>query len=150
MNSATSLTPLKDLYELLGDSRKGYVEVADKVDSIQIAGRLLRLSNERQGMQQAVARIIISLRPAYTKLNGGTLKGNLHRTWMELRKAMSGTTEAALLDECIRGENYLLDRYTAVIVDEQTPQEALQELREQQASVDVALSGLEQLRASFK
>lgn len=150
MDNNISITPLKDLYELLGDSRKGYIEVADKAENNQLSGFLLKISQERGDMQRELGQAIHRLSPENEKLDDGTLKGDLHRTWMDIRKALTSSEEAALLDECTRGENYLVDRYKTVMDDKDTPQEVMPVLRKQRSSVDLTLSSIEQLHATFK
>ena len=150
MDNNISITPLKDLYELLGDSRKGYMEVADKAENTQLSGFLLKVSQERGDMQRELGQAIHMLSPDNEKLDDGTLKGDLHRTWMDIRRALTSSEEAALLDECTRGENYLVDRYKTVMDDKETPQEVMPVLRKQRSSVDMTLSSIEQLHATFK
>lgn len=150
MDNNTSITPLKDLYELLGDSRKGYTEVADKAENAKLSGFLRKIGQERGDMQRDLGQAIHRLSPKNEKLDDGTLKGDLHRTWMDIRKALTSTEEAALLDECTRGENYLVDRFKTVMDDKDTPQEMMPVLREQRTRVDTTLSSIEQLHATFK
>jgi uncharacterized protein (TIGR02284 family) len=48
----------------------------------------------------------------------GTVKGDLHRAWIDIRDSLSGSANANVLDECERGEKYLLERYEDIFNDE--------------------------------
>ncbi len=146
MDNDISLSPLKDLHELLGDATKGYADAASKMKTPKIAAFLDQLSAERAGMQRELAVNIHRMCPSFENLDNGTLKGDLHRAWMNIREALASSEEGAILDECARGEGYLLDRFTSVLEDKDMPAQVQRLLREQKTRVDVTLSTIEQLR----
>ena len=150
MNNDTSISSLKDLHELLGDGKKGYAEAAARVKTPNIAEFLGHLSQDRANMQRELALNIHRLRPPFEKLDNGTIKGNLHRAWMDIREAMARSEDGALLSECARGEGYLLKRYSSILEDTDTPAEVLHLLREQMTRIDVTLSTIEQLRSTVQ
>jgi uncharacterized protein (TIGR02284 family) len=43
--------------------------------------------------------------------SGGSATGALHRGWLELKSALPGGNDRAMLDECARGEDVALQRY---------------------------------------
>lgn len=110
MNDQEIITALQGLHDLLVDSRKGYAEVAKRAHDPRVSTLLMALSNERTGMESEVDRLLV-LRDAPAKHGKGTLKGNLHRMWMEVRDALSKPDSLIMLAECERGERYLLSRY---------------------------------------
>ena len=144
MDTHTKVAPLTDLYELVCDSEKGYAEAAKKMKTPQLKTFLAKLSGERSEMKQQLAIKIHLLNPE-EDLDEGTLKGNLHRTWITIREALATSTDHAVLDECARGEDYLAKRYSTVIADKETPAEALSLLREQGTKVSVTRSTISEL-----
>nr|WP_297354848.1 PA2169 family four-helix-bundle protein [uncultured Caldimonas sp.] len=46
-----------------------------------------------------------------TPESGGSASGALHRGWLELKSALPGGNDRAMLDECARGEDTALQRY---------------------------------------
>ena len=150
MNNDTSISSLKDLHELLGDGKKGYAEAAERVKPPNIAEFLSHLSQDRAEMQRDLAMNIQRLQPAFEKLDSGTIKGNLHRAWMDIREAIARSEDGALLAECMRGEGYLLKRYSSILEDTDTPSEVLRLLREQMTRIDLTLSSIEQLRSTVQ
>lgn len=57
-------------------------------------------------MQAELGSAIRSVDPENAELKDGTLKGDLHRTWMDIRDPFTATDEAAMLAECKRGESF--------------------------------------------
>ena len=46
-----------------------------------------------------------------TPESGGSATGALHRGWLEVKSALPGGNDRAMLDECARGEDAALQRY---------------------------------------
>ena len=148
MEEVVSLSPLKDLHELLGDSRKGYLEAAKNMKTPGLIGFLEGLSEQRRTMQNDLAEIIQRQRPEHIDLEHGSCKGELHRVWMGIREALSTSEDAAMLKECERGERFLLDRYSDLVAEPALPSDVLHLLQMQMTQVDVTLSTIEQLRVT--
>lgn len=144
---SNDLSTPADLYELLGDSHKGYMEAAKRMKTPKLAQFLAELSTERQHMQHELGAELHQLMPD-VKLDESTMKGDVHRTWMDIRKALSRVDDAAMLRECERGENYLMDRFTSALEDKDVPVELFDLLRKQKSQVSLALSNVKQLHAT--
>ena len=109
-----SIKYLRDLSELLIDSRKGYDLAAQKVEDPQLKALLRRFGSGRIPMTIDIDHAIATLGAMDKVPEAGTVKGQLHRTWMEIRDAISTTDNANVLDECKRGERFILGRYEGV------------------------------------
>ena len=70
-----SLNPLIDLYELLGDSREGYREAANRVKTPRLKKFLMEMRSDRDAMQRKLAEGIHRLWPTFSNKEDGTLKG---------------------------------------------------------------------------
>ena len=116
MNWSDQIRRMNGLHELLADGRKGYEEAAENVEDPKVAEMLGRLGKQRELMQDEVAAEIQRFKPD-DRLSDGTVKGALHRTWIEIRQALGSADGTTLLDECERGENHLVERYDAVLND---------------------------------
>ena len=147
MANDLDLSPLKELHELLGDGRKGYQEAASKMTTPSAAELLEALSEEHRCMQNDLAEAIHHHGPRRVDLDHSTLKGSLHRRWMNLRQATTGKDES-LLAECERGEWFLLDRYTNLLQVTKPPAPMVRLLREQMARIDEMLFTIQQLRSN--
>ena len=114
MELKNDLTLLNNLRDLLVDSREGYIKAAERVDDHQVKAMLVRLSTGRLALLEELDALRLAADPEAGKRNGGTLKGDLHRAWMDLRDALSKSENANVLHECERGEEYLIGRYDAI------------------------------------
>ena len=47
---------------------------------------------------------------------GGTVAGAAHRGWLNLKAAVSGRTDLAILEECERGEDVAKARYRVALL----------------------------------
>ena len=147
MADDVDISPLKELHELLGDGRRGYQEAASKMSTPSSAELLEAISEEHRCMQNDLAEALQHHGPRSIKLDHSTLKGNLHRMWMNLRKATAGTDQS-LLAECERGERFLLDRYSDLLQGTKPPATIVRLLREQMARIDEMLFTIQQLRSN--
>lgn len=145
MEQNISTAPLTDLYQLVADSVKGYWEASTKVKTPQLASFLSDLSSARMEMKLKLAEAIHRWQPD-EKLDEGTVKGDLHRAWIQVREALSASTDGSVLDECDRGEDYLEKRYNSVLEDNDTPRELHLLLREQASKIAVTRSTIKELR----
>lgn len=150
MDQEKHIGALKDLYQLLGDSVKGYREAASQVKSPELKVFMSNLSAERATLKQDLGQAVHRLSPDHDKLDEGTLKGDLHRAWMDIREALSSSSDRAVLDECHRGEDFLVDRYRTVLDDEDIPGELRVLLRKQVAQVGVARAMVEDLQKKLE
>lgn len=149
MNTAPDLSALTELHGLLEDSRKGYRFAASKVQLPQLAPFLTGQSMARTQLREDLASLIQILRPEPAALEERSLKSVLHGAWADVRERFSCWDDAEVLDECERGDRYLLDRYTAVLEDRSTPEEALLTIRGQRSRVKMQLASLEQTNDSL-
>jgi uncharacterized protein (TIGR02284 family) len=117
MELKNDLTLLNNTRDLLEDSREGYMKAAERVDDHQLKSMLVSLGTARLYLIQELddlrvkADPRVSADPEERTREGGTLKGNLHRAWMDVRDALSKSDNANVLHECERGEEYLMEHY---------------------------------------
>lgn len=139
MQEPTYTKGLNDLQDLLVDSRKGYAE------DPKIKHMLDRFSSRRQPFINDLVDQRRRLDKDY-KPSNGTVKGDLHRTWMDVRDSLSSTENANVLRECERGEEYLLGRYDEVMRDEHLPDDLRGLLQQQRATIQADLDQVKQDR----
>ncbi len=140
---------MNDIYQLMADGRKGYKEAADRAKDERLSGLLTRLSQQRESMENELGAEIRRFKPD-DHTQEGTLKGVLHRTWMDIRTALGTADDSTVLDECERGERYLLDRLNAVIGQEPIAPTSRNLLMGQRGMVEQNLAQVEQLLSEFR
>lgn len=84
------------------DAQKGYAKASENAESTYLQDFFLRKSNERKSFNDELRT---ALRTAYGTIeNEGSLKGTLHRTWMDIKNMFSADSDEAMLEECLRGD----------------------------------------------
>jgi len=103
---------LKELYETLVDSRDGYDQAMENVESAHL----------KQVFQDMVSRRNRNIGELRTFLNqrghemdeDGSLLAAMHRQFLDLKSKVQDSDEA-VLEEIVRGEEHVLNKYDAAI-----------------------------------
>lgn len=150
MSLKDNATELNNIKDLLVDSQKGYFQAAERVEDEPLTAVLLHLSESRTSLLTDVDRLIQRADPEAAPLDGGTIKGDLHRTRMEVRDALSSSDNANVLAECERGEEFLAMRYDEVLKKDDLDPAARSTLSQQRAIVQGNLDRVRQLHKGYK
>lgn len=91
------------------DSANGYERSADDADGGQFQAMFRDYAQERR---QVVGRLQERVRQLGGAPNDdGSLKADLHRRWVDLKSAIGGGSDKAVIDEVERGEDYIKEKY---------------------------------------
>lgn len=148
MNTKDDKSKLNDIHDLLVDSRKGYMKAAENAEDPRIKSLLTKLSVGRLALMEDLLKLRVQNDPEANMDDGGTIKGDLHRTWIDVRDALSSSDNANVLHECERGEQYLLDAYE-VEPGDVTPQ-TFDLFQRQRATVASNMVQIKALAKSFE
>jgi uncharacterized protein (TIGR02284 family) len=116
---STSISTLNTLIATTIDSITGYEDAAANSE----AGRFQQLFRERATERQ---RVVEDLRAEVRRLGGnpeddGSFMGKTHQRFLDLKAAITGRDEQAIINEVERGEDYLKEKFeTALNSDELT------------------------------
>jgi len=102
------------LIATLTDSVTGYEDAAANIEG---SDRLQQLFRERAGERRGV---IEELRTEVRRLggdpeDGGTFLGKVHQRFLDLKAAIAGRDEKAIVDEVERGEDYLKEKFETAL-----------------------------------
>ena len=105
MDNQDQISTLNTLLETTIDSITGYEESAQNVDN----ERLRQIFRERADERQ---QVVSELREEVRRLGGdpeesGTFLGKAHQRFEDLKAALTGRDEKAIINEVERGEDYL-------------------------------------------
>ena len=104
---------LNTLIATLLDSVDGYTKSAQDVTDRDLADRFNARARERQsavsGLQAAVARL------GGNPEDDGSLLAGAHRAFLNLKEAVTGTDDQAIINEIERGEDYLKGKFEAAL-----------------------------------
>jgi uncharacterized protein (TIGR02284 family) len=106
-------TMLNTLLATLTDSINGYRESADHVQSAEFRQLFLDSAEER-------ARVADDLRAEVRRLGGdpnddGSMLGKSHQVFLDLKAAVTGRDDKAIINETERGEDYLKEKFEAAL-----------------------------------
>lgn len=111
---------LKDVIKRNLDAVKGYEKVADKVQHADLARAFREQASQRRKFALELQNETHVFDDSQIKeINDGSFKGDLHRTWIDLKTALSGDKDEALVEEVIRGEKASLEDYDDLLQDKE-------------------------------
>ena len=107
------ITVLNTLIATLIDSVTGYEDAAQNSDS----GRFQQMFHDRAVER---AKVVQGLRDEVRRLGGdpeddGSFMGKTHQRFLDLKAAITGRDEQAIINEVERGEDYLKGKFLAAL-----------------------------------
>ena len=104
-----ALSTLNDLIETCRDGERGFREAAEHLRDGRVRELFDGFSRQRREFASELEQELRRLGgepPA-----GGTVTGAMHRGWMDVKSAVTGRDDKALVSEAERGEDAALRRY---------------------------------------
>jgi uncharacterized protein (TIGR02284 family) len=116
MNNERIVNMLNGLIDISRDGMEGFKTCADDVNDASLR---MYFQNRAQGCLEAVRDLSVEVR----KYGGdpdtsGSAAGALHRAWVDIKAAISNNDNAAVLEECERGESAALIAYENALREE--------------------------------
>ena len=107
------ISTLNTLITTLIDSINGYEDAAANSE----AGRFSQIFRERAGERQ---RVVEDLRSEVRRLGGnpeddGSFMGKTHQRFLDLKVAITGRDDKAIINEVERGEDYLKGKFESAL-----------------------------------
>lgn len=112
---------LQELLEKNYDAEKGFKNAMEDVEDLNLKNFLKKQALQKNMFVTELDNILRSLNEE-PKEKGST-KGDLHRTWMDIKTALSSNKDEAVLEECIRGEKASEKEYKEKLKDKSYPPE---------------------------
>ena len=113
MSDTSDVTTLNTLIATLIDSVEGYETSARDIRDPALARRFTARAEERR-------RAVTDLQDAVRRLGGkpeddGSLAGGAHRVFVNLKQAVTGGDDVAVVNEVERGEDYLKGKFETAL-----------------------------------
>ena len=110
---STEISTLNTLIATTIDSITGYEDSAQNIDNERFREIFRQRANERQ-------QVVEQLRAEVRRLGGnpeddGSFLGKAHQRFEDLKAAITGRDEKAIINEVERGEDYLKDKFEAAL-----------------------------------
>ncbi len=147
--SSDVLMTVKNLIEICHTGHEGFTTSAESVKNPEYAALFNSLSAQRHSFEDELKQIAQRLGGNPENESAGGLltdaAGALHRGWINLKAAVTGGSDSAILDECERGEDVAVAAYKKAM-EMQLPQDVAQVVRQQYESVQEAHNRVRSLR----
>lgn len=116
MDNQDQISTLNTLIATTTDSIDGFEDSAKNIDSERLREVFRQRADERQ-------QVVQQLREEVRRLGGdpedsGSFLGKAHQRFEDLKAAITGRDEKAIVDEVERGEDYLKEKFEAALNSE--------------------------------
>src|ERR1700745_4441230 len=112
-----TISTINDLIETLKDGQEGFRQAAEAVEDSELKSLFNESSLQRArfvGELQSEAVTLGESKPE----DSGSAAGALHRSWINLKGAISKRDDHAILAECERGEDSAIKEYREAMEEE--------------------------------
>jgi uncharacterized protein (TIGR02284 family) len=110
-----TLDKLQDLLRVNIDSENGFRDAAEQVEDVSLRRIFRQFADERQNNTGELKQFV--------EFNGekpvedGSVLAAIHRSWMDLKAALSSNDAKAVLSEAERGEDHIKHMYEDVLTE---------------------------------
>ena len=113
MNSDGQISTLNTLITTLIDSINGFEDAASNTDNQRFQQLFREHSSDRR-------RVVEELRAEVRRLGGdpsddASFMGQTHQRWLDLKAAVTGRDDKAIINEVERGEDYLKEKFETAL-----------------------------------
>ncbi len=103
---------VNSLIEKNNDAYKGFKDAADHAEDMPLRDFLRDESLQRKEFATELAAVLKNYNPGYDANTDGSVAGTMHRTWLNLKAALSGDGDESILEECVRGDKASVEEYS--------------------------------------
>jgi uncharacterized protein (TIGR02284 family) len=145
MSNADVISCLNGLIETCKDGEEGFREAAGSVERNDLKSLFAEFSLQRAQFAGVLQELVRSL--GGDPESEGSISGALHRGWIDLKSALTGKDEQAILNECERGEDSAKKNY-ADAMEKNLPANILDIVQQQSQAILAAHNRVRALRDS--
>ncbi|RZL62452.1 MAG: PA2169 family four-helix-bundle protein [Pedobacter sp.] len=142
------ITDLKGLINIVNDGKEGYQSAADATENASLKAIFLNNAAQRLIYEQELKAHLLKHGGNSDNESGGVL-GVLHRTWINIKEALSSKEEVAVLSAIKTGEQAALDKFDECIKDQERHADHLELLIRQRSGILEALKEIEVLHQQY-
>jgi uncharacterized protein (TIGR02284 family) len=139
---------LKHLLHIANDGKEGYKTAADDADSAELKALFTTYSIQRSEFEMELKSCIRQLGADSDNDSGGPL-GAIHRVWMDIKTALTGNNNHAVLDACITGEKAAIEAYDKVLANSDLSQDMRETLTSQRSAISEGLRNVQTLEQQY-
>ena len=140
------ISTLNGLIETCRDGQEGFKQAAEGVERSDLKTLFYEFGQQRATFVGELQDVVRTL--GGDPENSGSFAGTLHRGWINIKSAVTGKDEAAILNECERGEDSAKNAYKEAL-ETALPAYVAQTVQDQYTAVQSAHDRVKALRDSF-
>jgi len=129
---------LRHLLSICNDGKEGYRNAAENCDRGELKALFTTYSIQRAEFADKLRTVIREAGGNPDNEWGGPL-GALHRTWIDIKTALTSNDNKAVLDACITGEKAAVEAYDKALEDSAMPENVRQLVMQQRSQIAEAL-----------
>ena len=133
---------LKSLVNTLNEGKERYLSAREVVNSIELKHMFLQFAEERATYVQELAMHINEHGGESNNQAVGIL-GALHRTWIDVKQALSSNEDEAVLGAIETGEQAAIEKYDKVLIQQNIFTSLIEILQKHRAGILEALKQVE-------
>ena len=137
------ISTLNGLIETCKDGQQGFKEAAEGVERSDLKSLFYEFSQQRAQFAGELQSLVQQLGGDPEK--SGSIAGAMHRGWMNIKSAVTGKDEAAILNECERGEDSAKSAYKDAL-EEALPANVAETIQTQYTAIMSAHDRVKALR----
>ncbi len=145
MTNENTISTLNNLIETCKDGQEGFKDAAEGVENSQLKTVFYDYSQQRARFAGELQELVRSF--GEEPEDSASFTGSIHRGWINIKSAVTGQDETAILNECERGEDVAVKEYKQAL-DEELPENVAEVVRRQYADVLAAHDRIKGLRNS--
>jgi uncharacterized protein (TIGR02284 family) len=146
INNEKTASVLNELIEICKDGQQGFASAAEAVENPELRTLFTQYSAQRASFAQELQREVRS--QGEKAETTGHVAGTLHRGWINLKAAITGKNEHAIVAECERGEDAAKEAYQKALEGNQLPGTVLPIVQRQSREIQAAHDKVKAIRDS--
>ncbi|WP_412028559.1 PA2169 family four-helix-bundle protein [Deinococcus yunweiensis] len=148
MSNDQVLDRLNKLLGTLRDGEKGFTDAAEHATDPQLKSMFTERSGQRATLAAEIEQHVARLGEAPRE--SGSVGAALHRTWLNVRDAVTGRDDYAVVSEVERGEDVAIQNYQDVLDDAELPADVRSVVEAQYAKVKASHDQIRDLKHGMK
>ncbi|RYF15525.1 MAG: PA2169 family four-helix-bundle protein [Flavobacteriales bacterium] len=148
-NNQEIIADLKGLVSIINDGKEGYESAAESTGNVELKAVFLKYVAER-ALYENELKAHLAKHGGHSENQEGGILGAIHRTWIDIKEALTDQSETAILGAVVTGEKAALSKYDMAIKDHELHIDHLDLLTTQRNGIAEALKEIEVLEQKYQ
>jgi uncharacterized protein (TIGR02284 family) len=146
-SNEAAISELNELIETCKDGQQGFAHASEETKDSELKTLFTHYAAQRAKFAEELQKEVKAL--GGTPEKRGSAAGAVHRGWIDVKAAITGKDDHAILEECERGEDVAKEAYEKAADGNQLPGTLLPLIQQQYANVKEAHDRIRDLRDSI-